>query len=310
MARPGVPTSFVSSFNESRSEGLAGSPDVTVLEPGAGTRSRLVLRRTASRARALFRRRAAGPAESRPAQLAQRGAAPRDAAQIGTGDEGSQVRGVKFSSEAEGGDTGHKRPCRDDRTSHRRRQHDTVIDGLDDEGAVVHCRVGRLCWWDRAAEPPPAAGFTQVAFGNSATVGVGALDPSNGFVARAAKLVTENTGQPVDLVNLASSGATGNDVLQKQLPQIDALSADVVLFCTCCVAAPTTSPPRSHSELRNGGPAKVTACFHPLRCAKKSRPSVYECGLGSHPIVRLSDRSGLSAILGHAMSLTRTVARR
>lgn len=52
-------------------------------------------------------------------------------------------------------------------------------------------------WRDRAAEPRPADAFTLVAFGDSATVGMGALDPSNGFVSRAAKLITAQTGRPV-----------------------------------------------------------------------------------------------------------------
>lgn len=71
------------------------------------------------------------------------------------------------------------------------------------------------CWRDRAAEPPPADAFTLVAFGDSATVGVGAFDPANGFVQRTAALDTERTGRPVHIVNLASGGATANDVLQK-----------------------------------------------------------------------------------------------
>lgn len=52
-------------------------------------------------------------------------------------------------------------------------------------------------WRDRAAEPRPADALTLVAFEDSATV-----------------------------------GATANDVLQKQLPRIGALSADLVLPCT------------------------------------------------------------------------------
>ncbi len=87
-------------------------------------------------------------------------------------------------------------------------------------------------WRDLAATTPPRDAFTLVALGDSATVGVGALDPANGLVGRAAALITERSGRPVHVVNLAAGGSTAHDVLHTQLPGIDPSNVDLVLLCT------------------------------------------------------------------------------
>ena len=87
-------------------------------------------------------------------------------------------------------------------------------------------------WAGRAAEPATPDTFTLVAFGDSATVAVGALDPRNGYVGRAASMIAEVTGRPVRVVNRAAGGATTGDVLEHQLSSIDVASADLVLIGT------------------------------------------------------------------------------
>lgn len=87
-------------------------------------------------------------------------------------------------------------------------------------------------WRDQAGQPVAPNAFILVAFGDSATVGVGALDPANGFVGRTAVLITEVTGRPVHIINLAQGGATARDILERQLPQVDVARADLVIYCS------------------------------------------------------------------------------
>jgi lysophospholipase L1-like esterase len=143
-------------------------------------------------------------------------------------------------------------------------------------------------WRDRAAEPRPADALTLVAFGDSATVGVGALNPSNGFVSRAAKLVTEHTGRPVHIVNLASGGATVNDVLQKQLPRIDAHSADLVLLCTSNDLEQRVPLPRYREDLE-----LVLAALPAERTVVSDLPLMPGRGAYQEVLEQVADTSGV-----------------
>ena len=87
-------------------------------------------------------------------------------------------------------------------------------------------------WRDLAAEPQPEDAFLLVVVGDSTAVGVGALDPANGIAGRTSALITEQTGRPVHIVNVAVGGATVDEVLRDQLPAVDTSSADLVLVCT------------------------------------------------------------------------------
>ncbi len=87
-------------------------------------------------------------------------------------------------------------------------------------------------WRDQAQQPLAPNAFILVALGDSATVGVGALDPDNGFVGRTAALIADTTGRPVHTINVATGGATTRDILTRQLPQVDLTRADLVIFCT------------------------------------------------------------------------------
>jgi len=80
---------------------------------------------------------------------------------------------------------------------------------------------------------PQAGALTYVALGDSAGVGVGVDDPQHGYVGLLAQRLAEATAQPVRTVNLCVSGARARDVLDKQMPQLDALAAPD--FVTCVV---------------------------------------------------------------------------
>ena len=81
-------------------------------------------------------------------------------------------------------------------------------------------------WW---AEPRgEAGGLVYAALGDSAAQGIGASAPERGYVALVADALRAETGRPVLVVNLSSSGARVRDVIQDQLPRLARLDADVV----------------------------------------------------------------------------------
>jgi len=71
-------------------------------------------------------------------------------------------------------------------------------------------------------------GLLYVALGDSAAQGVGASSPDKGYVGLVAAHLREATGQPVQVVNLSVSGARVADVVEDQLPRLEALDPDVV----------------------------------------------------------------------------------
>ena len=87
-------------------------------------------------------------------------------------------------------------------------------------------------WRDRAAEPVPPGALRLVALGDSATQGIGATDPADGFVGRIAAHAQQVTGRPVHVQNLARGGNTVADVLRDQLPHADLGTADLVVVET------------------------------------------------------------------------------
>jgi acyl-CoA thioesterase I len=103
-------------------------------------------------------------------------------------------------------------------------------------GAVWAVKIGKLglsagsnaAYW---AQPRgETGGLLYVSLGDSAAQGIGASDPQHGYVALLADRLRETTGQPVEVVNLSKSGARIRDVLDTQLPALDALprTPDVV----------------------------------------------------------------------------------
>ena len=83
-------------------------------------------------------------------------------------------------------------------------------------------------YWDQPRGD--AGGLLYVALGDSAAQGIGASSPERGYVGLLADRLREETGGPVQLINLSKSGARIRDVLDTQLPALQALArpADVV----------------------------------------------------------------------------------
>jgi lysophospholipase L1-like esterase len=84
-------------------------------------------------------------------------------------------------------------------------------------------------WEEKAKEPIAANAIRLVALGDSATEAIGADHPLEGFVGRIAHYVQAKTGRPVHITNVSVGGATYADVVQKQLPQVDLKTADIVI---------------------------------------------------------------------------------
>ena len=68
-----------------------------------------------------------------------------------------------------------------------------------------------------------AGALHYVALGDSAAQGVGATAVSRGYVPRVAEKLQSATGREVLVTNLSVSGATSDDVVRDQLPQLAAL---------------------------------------------------------------------------------------
>ena len=66
-------------------------------------------------------------------------------------------------------------------------------------------------------------GLLYVALGDSAAQGIGASAPDKGYVGLLADRLRGQSGLPVQVVNLSRSGARIDDVLQRQLPALEAL---------------------------------------------------------------------------------------
>jgi len=97
--------------------------------------------------------------------------------------------------------------------------------------AVVRLHRSVAARADYWAEPlGGTGGLLYVALGDSVAQGVGASSPQNGYVSLLAERLRDDTGRPVQVINLSRSGARIRDVLDTQLPALDALgrSPDVV----------------------------------------------------------------------------------
>lgn len=75
-------------------------------------------------------------------------------------------------------------------------------------------------WAEPRGEP---GGLLYVALGDSAAQGIGASGPDRGYVALIADRLRTSSGQPVLVINLSKSGARIGDVLDTQLPALQAL---------------------------------------------------------------------------------------
>jgi acyl-CoA thioesterase-1 len=97
--------------------------------------------------------------------------------------------------------------------------------------AVKAVRVGRSVgryadYW--TVPRGQAGGLLYVALGDSAAQGVGASRAERGYVGLLAQRMREQSGRPVQVVNLSHSGAKLADLVRDQLPRLAELSPDVV----------------------------------------------------------------------------------
>jgi acyl-CoA thioesterase-1 len=93
--------------------------------------------------------------------------------------------------------------------------------------ARVGCTVVRYAgYWE--VPRGEAGGLLYVALGDSAAQGVGASRPERGYVGLLAQRMREQSGRPVQVVNLSRSGARLADLVHDQLPKLAELSPDVV----------------------------------------------------------------------------------
>lgn len=101
-------------------------------------------------------------------------------------------------------------------------------------------------WRDRANQPVPPNAIRLVALGDSIMQAIGATHPEDGIAGRIASYLTAKTGRPVHVTNVAIGGATVQDIVDQQLPQVDLNQADLVIVATA-------------SDLERRGPLEVYA---------------------------------------------------
>jgi len=89
---------------------------------------------------------------------------------------------------------------------------------------VVRSVDARAEYWSQPRGEP--GGLLYVALGDSAAQGIGASTPDKGYVGLIAARLRTSTGQPVEVINLSRSGARIDDVLDRQLPALEALGRE------------------------------------------------------------------------------------
>ena len=80
-------------------------------------------------------------------------------------------------------------------------------------------------WQAKMQEP---GDFVYVALGDSAAQGIGASAPAKGYVGLLAAKIEQETGRKVRVVNLSVSGATLQDLIDRQLPQLGQYQPDLI----------------------------------------------------------------------------------
>lgn len=104
-----------------------------------------------------------------------------------------------------------------------------VVVLLIEAAALLHLKssIDRYAdyWQQRAATKGEIA---YLALGDSAAQGVGASAPEKGYVGLLAEKIKAEAGKSVRVINLSKSGATINDVIEQQLPQLQRHQADLV----------------------------------------------------------------------------------
>jgi acyl-CoA thioesterase-1 len=70
--------------------------------------------------------------------------------------------------------------------------------------------------------------FVYVALGDSTAQGIGASEPLNGYVGLVAEKIRQKLGRNVRVINLSVSGATVQDAVASQMPELNKLKPDLV----------------------------------------------------------------------------------
>jgi lysophospholipase L1-like esterase len=87
-------------------------------------------------------------------------------------------------------------------------------------------------WQDQAAQPVPANAIRLVALGDSIMQAIGAAHPEDGIAGRIAEYLQSETGRPVHMTNVSVGGATIQEIIDQQLPQVDLNQADLIIVAT------------------------------------------------------------------------------
>lgn len=102
----------------------------------------------------------------------------------------------------------------------------------------VHSQVARYAAeWEAANGTALAgAGPLWVVLGDSTAQGIGAPSWDEGYVGQLRRALDDGSEQPWRVVNLSRSGARTDDVLERQLPALEAMAAQPDLV-TCAIGA-------------------------------------------------------------------------
>lgn len=87
-------------------------------------------------------------------------------------------------------------------------------------------------WQDKANETAAPNAIRLVALGDSIMQAIGADHPDNGIAGRIANHLHAKTGRPVHITNVSVGGATVQDIIDQQLPQVDLNQADLIIVAT------------------------------------------------------------------------------
>lgn len=87
-------------------------------------------------------------------------------------------------------------------------------------------------WQNRTAESVPPDAIRLVAMGDSIMEAIGATHPEDGIAGRIAQYIQSRTGRPVHISNVSVGGATIQDILDQQFPQVDLSQADLIILAT------------------------------------------------------------------------------
>jgi acyl-CoA thioesterase-1 len=103
---------------------------------------------------------------------------------------------------------------------------------------TVHAQVARYAaaWDDANDVDMTGAGPLWVVLGDSTAQGIGAPTYTEGYVGQLRQALDEDAETPWRVLNLSKSGARAADVLDRQLPLLEALTAPPALV-TCAIGA-------------------------------------------------------------------------